>query len=466
MAVKTIFPFTRIHAPMRLDVDVQGGKVVDAHIAGTLFRGFENMMIGRDPRDCILFIQRICGICSCAHAVASAIALQQVYKVAMPPNGQHLTNLIFAADIIQNHLRHFYVLVFFDYVKGSDFTPNVPRSNVDYRIPEKVTAELIAHMKQGIHLSSRAHEMMAVFGAKAPHQQTILPSGVTEKASSERIVAYRSILSEITEWVEKVHIQDVLTIASYYKDYYNLGIGYGNFISYGMFTLPASGKQEFQPGIIRNMGRVEQVDMAKITEDITASWYSDQASVRHPAEGTTVPSRDKAGAYSWVKAPRYEGLPFETGPLARGFINGDYRRGISAMDRLVARAYETLKICRLAFSWLDQISVDGPTISHYAPLPNGEGYGTTDAMRGALGHWLKVKNGKVDHYQIITPTTWNFSPRDSQRRRGPVEEALVGTPAADPESLVEVGRVVRSFDPCFTCAVHMIDAPEEPVRLV
>lgn len=466
MAVKTIFPFTRIHAPMRLDVDIIGGKVVDAHVSGTLFRGFENMMIGRDPRDSVLFMQRICGICSSAHSVASAYALQQISNVAMPPNGQHLTNLIFAADIIQNHLRHFYVLVFFDYVKGPNIPPYVPRLNGDYRIPEKVSAELTEHMKQGVHMSARAHEMMAVFGAKTPHQQTILPSGVTEKASSERIGAYRSILSEITEWVEKVHIPDVLTIASYYKDYYNLGTGHGNFISYGMFSLPASGKQEFQPGIIKNMGLVEQVDMAKITEDITSSWYSDQTSARHPAEGTTVPARDKAEAYSWVKAPRYEGLPFETGPLARGFISGDYRRGISAMDRLVARAYETLKICRLAFSWLEQVALNGPTISPYTPLPNGYGYGTTDAMRGALGHWLKVKNGKVENYQVITPTTWNFSPRDSQERRGPVEEALVGTPAADPESLIEVGRVVRSYDPCFTCAVHMIDAPEEPVRLV
>ncbi|NLP40595.1 MAG: nickel-dependent hydrogenase large subunit [Veillonellaceae bacterium] len=466
MAVKTIFPFTRIHAPMRLDVDIQGGKVIDAHVSGTLFRGFENMMIGRDPRDCVFFMQRICGICSSAHSVASAIALQQIFKVAMPPNGQHLANLIFAADIIQNHLRHFYVLVFFDYVKGPDIPPYVPRLNGDYRIPEKVSAELLEHMKQGVHLSARAHEMMAIFGAKTPHQQTILPSGVTEKASSERIVAYRSILSEITEWVEKVHIPDVLTIASYYKDYYNLGIGYGNFISYGMFTHPVSGKQEFQPGIIKNRGRVEQVDMAQITEDITASWYSDQVYARHPAEGTTVPDRDKAEAYSWVKAPRYDGQPFETGPLARGFICGDYQRGISAMDRVVARAYETLKICRLAASWLDQLAVNGPTILHYTPLPNGEGYGTTDAMRGALGHWLKVKNGKVVHYQVITPTTWNFSPRDSQGRRGPVEEALVGTPVADPESLIEVGRVVRSFDPCFTCAVHLLNMSDDPVRLV
>lgn len=467
MAQKTIFPFTRLHAPMRLDVEIEEGKVIDARVSGTLFRGFENMMIGRDPRDAVLFTQRICGICSGAHSVVSAMALQQINKVQPPPNGQHLTNLIFAADIIQNHLRHFYLLAIFDYIKGPNIPPYIPLLGGDYRLPEKVSAEILKHVKEGIHYSARAHEMLAIFGAKAPHQQTILPSGVTEKASADKIMAYRSILSEITEWVEKVHLPDVLTIADYYKDYYKLGAGYGNLMSYGMFTLPVSGKQEFPSGIMKFSSPVEPLDSSKIVEDIHSSWYSDEVELRHPAEGTTQPDRNKANAYSWVKAPRYQGVPFESGPLARGFISGDYRRGISVMDRIVARAYETLKVCRLAFSWLDQLTVDGPTIRPYSPLPEGEGHGLTDAMRGSLGHWIKIKNGKVVRYQVITPTTWNFSPRDSGGKRGPVEEALIGIPAADPESLIEVGRVVRSFDPCFTCAVHMIDANEnKPVRLV
>lgn len=466
MTVKTIFPFTRIHSPMRLDIDIQDGKVVDARITGTLFRGFENMMIGRDPRDNIPFMQRICGICSSAHSAASAIALQQAYNIAMPPNGQHLMNLIFAADIIQNHLRHFYMLVFFDYIKGPDSFPYKPNPNIDYRLSPKLNAELLEHMKQGVHMSARAHEMLAIFGAKAPHQQTIMPGGVTEKASNERLAAYRSILLEITDFVENVFIPDVLIIAEHYKEYYNLGVGYKNFMSFGMFTQPVTGKQEFNSGVIKNSGQQEPLDTKQITEDITYSWYSDQVSIKHPAEGATIPDRNKPNAYSWVKAPRYQGLPFEGGPLARGFINGDYRRGVSVMDRLAARAYETLKICRLAFNWLDQITINGPTIKPYQPLPNGEGFGLTDAMRGALGHWLKIENGKIKHYQVITPTTWNFSPCDAQNQRGPVEEALIGTPVADQECLVEVGRVVRSFDPCFTCAVHTFNAHDMPVMLI
>lgn len=466
MAVKTIFPVTRIHAPLRLDVDIQGNKVVDARVIGTLFRGFENIMVGRDPRDSVLFMQRICGICSGAHSVAAAIAMQQAFKVEAVPNGQHMTNLIFAADIIQNHLRHFYLLALYDYCKGPDMPPFTPRSNMDYRLPEKINNQLLEHAKQGVHFASRAHEMLAIFGAKAPHQQTIMATGVTEKASPERITAYGSILQEITEWVEKVHIPDILTIADYYKDYYNIGAGYGNLMSFGMFTLPVSGRQEFRPGIIKNRGTAETVDENKITEDLTYSWYRDELASRNPMQGTTNPDRDKAGAYTWVKAPRYDGVPFESGPLARGWVNGHYRRGISVMDRLAARAQEVLKICQMAAGWLEELNPDGPTLRPYDPTQSGDGIGLTDAMRGSLGHWISIRNGKTTNYQVVTPTTWNFSPRDAHNARGPVEEALIGVNVADVESLVEVGRVVRSFDPCFTCAIHMIEAPEKPAILI
>ncbi|MEG6586159.1 nickel-dependent hydrogenase large subunit [Dendrosporobacter sp. 1207_IL3150] len=460
MTVKTIFPMTRIHEPMKVDVDLQNGKVADAWIGATLFRGFEAMMIGRDPRDAALFTQRICGICSSAHAVVASMALQQAYKVEPPPNGQIITNLIFAADIIQNHLRHFYLLLLLDYVKGPDYPPYTPRLDGDYRLPKKINDQMMEHHKDAVVKSARAHEMLAVFGAKIPMQQTIMTTGVTEKASAERILAYSAILKELAEWVDNVYLPDAMTIAEYYKDYYNIGSGYGNFISYGLFPQPITAKLEFAPGIIKNKGSVEPLDLSKVGEEIKYSWYKDTAPSSPLFEGQTVPDRDKEGAYSWVKAPRYDGLPFEGGPLARGWINGDYRRGISVMDRIVARALETKKICRLAAGWLEQLTHHGPTLTPFTPPMDGDGVGLTDAMRGPLGHWVSVRNGKIRHYQIVTPTTWNFSPRDSSGRRGPVEEALVGTQVAKSESLIEVGRVIRSLDPCFTCAVHIIDAPK------
>ncbi len=458
MAVQTIFPVTRIHEPLRVDVEVQNGKIVNAWLGAHLFRGMEAMLKGRDPRDAALFTQRICGICSAAHAIAASMAQQQAFDVQPTPTGQHITNLIFAADIIQNNLRHFYMLVLHDYVRGPDMPPYLPRPSVtDYRLPQKVNDELLGHAKEAVIKGVRAHEAMAVFGAKAPHQQTILPTGTTEQASVERLMAYSGILQELTEWVEHVFISDAMTIAEYYKDYYSIGGGYGNFFSVGMFPAPLTGERVFKSGLILNQGQPEPLDINQITEEIQYSWYKDDTVSRPPVQGRTEPNRDKPEAYSWVKAPRYQDLPLECGPLARGFINGDYRHGVSVMDRLVARARETLKICKLAQGFLQEIVPNTPTFQPYTPPESGAGVGLTDAMRGALGHWMEYKHGKITHYQVVTPTTWNFSPRDSRGARGPVEQALIGTPAVEGAGLVEAGRVIRSFDPCFTCAVHLLE---------
>lgn len=457
MAVQTIFPVTRIHEPLRADVEVQNGKITDAWLGAHLFRGMESMLQNRDPRDAALFTQRICGICSSAHAIAASMAQQQAFKVQPTPAGQHITNLIFAADIIQNNLRHFYMLVLYDYVKGPDIPPYVPRPQGDYRLPPKVNAELLQHAKEATIQSVRAHEAMAVFGAKAPHQQTILATGVTEQASVERIMAYSSILQELTEWVENFHINDVMTIAEYYKDYYSIGAGYGNFFSVGMFPAPLTGDRAFKAGLVVNQGQPGPLDVNHFGEEIRYSWYKDDAAQRSPVEGRTEPNRDKTEAYSWVKAPRYQEMPLECGSLARGFVNGDYRRGVSVMDRLIARAKETLKICKLAQGFLHEIVPNSPSYQPFTPPDTGSGVGLTDAMRGVLGHWMEYKHNKVTHYQVVTPTTWNFSPRDSRGIRGPVEQALIGTPVADGGGLIEAGRVIRSFDPCFTCAVHVLE---------
>ncbi|GMA97783.1 nickel-dependent hydrogenase large subunit [Pelosinus sp. IPA-1] len=460
MTKKVIFPMTRVHEPLRVDVDIQNGKVVDATVGATLFRGFEIMMIGRDPRDAALLTQRICGICSSAHAVTATFAMQQAFGLSPTLNGQHIINLIFAADIIQNQIRHFYVLAIYDYLKGPNMPPYTPRLEGDYRLPKKLTDELMAHTKEGMLKAMRAHEMLAIFGAKIPMQQTILVTGVTEQASADRISAYLGILQELTDWVENVYLYDVAVLADYYKDYYTIGSTKGNMISYGMFPQPITGKREFPSGVIFEKGKVQPLDTSKIGEDIKHSWYQDDQETRNPIEGKTVPDRNKAEAYSWIKSPRYEGYAFEGGPLARAWISGEYQRGTGVMDRIITRARETLKICRMAQDWISQLVPGGPTLSKYAVPMQGEGAGLTDAMRGPLGHWIKIKDSKIVHYQIVTPTAWTFSPRDNQGKRGPVEESLLDTPVANTEDLIEIGRVIRSFDPCFTCAVHMIDAPE------
>ncbi len=459
MARKIIFPVSRIHEPIRVDVEIEGGRVTDAWISSHLFRGWEMMMIGRDVRDTVLFTQRVCGICSSAHAVADVLALQQATGLAPTVNGQHLINLILAADTIQNHLRHFYLLTLPDYAAMPAMPPWAPSpAKPDLRLPPKTNTALLEHLPAAIRIAACAHELMAMFGAKAPHQQTILVTGVTQQIDADTVKAATALLREIRYFVEGVYLPDTQLLAAYYPDYHAIGKSAGNYISFGMFPAPVTGQRAFKAGVVIGGGPAEQVDANLISEDIRYSWYREASGGQPAAEGT-LPDRDKPEAYSWTKAPRYKGLAFESGPLPRAILSGEYRQGIGTIDRIVTRAQETLKICRLAESWLTQLVPGQPTNRPYDLPPSGEGVGLTDVMRGALGHWLKFQGGKITHHQIVTPTTWKFSPRDARGQRGPAEEALVGTPVADPASLVEVGRVVRSFDPCFTCAVHVIDAP-------
>lgn len=444
---KIIFPVTRLHEPIRVDVEVEKGIVVKAWVSAQLFRGFELMLKERDPRDVVLFTQRICGICSCAHAIAAALAQQQAFQVTPTPTGQALQNLMFAADILQNHIRHFYLLVLPDYA----LSPHIPLSQKQpkelYHLPERENQEITSHIKDAIYMSTRAHEMLALWGGKAPHQQTILATGITEKATSDKLYAYRSILKEIHNWVKQVFIPDTLMIAEYYKEYYHIGQSGGNFLSFGMFPKLTTPERHFPSGFLQASTPLQPLDFHRIQEEVSYSWYE---------ENDTLPALHKPNAYSWVKAPRYNGLPFEGGPLARAWISGTYRKGVATMDRIVARTYEVDAICQLAKNWLDEMMENTPTYKMYTPSDYGEGLGATDAMRGSLLHQLKVEKGKVKNYQIITPSTWNFSPRDQKGVPGPVEQALLGTPIADMDVMIEVGRIVRSFDPCFSCAVHCI----------
>lgn len=466
MAKKIIFPVTRIHEPIRVDVEIEGGRVTDAWVSSHLFRGWELMMIGRDIRDAILYTQRICGICSSAHAVADALALQQATGLAPTVNGQHLTNLILAADIIQNHLRNLYLLTLPDYAAMPDTPPWAPRPAMpDLRLPPKVNTALRERLPAAIRIAACTHELMAIFGAKAPHQQTILVTGVTRQIDADTVKAATALLREIKYFVEGAYLPDAQLLAAYYPDYRAIGKGAGNFMSFGMFPEPVTGRRAFKAGVIIGGSPVEEVDVARISEDIRHGWYREESG-GHPDAAGTDPDPDKPGAYSWTKAPRYKGLTIESGPLSRAILSGEYRQGTGTIDRHIARAQETLKICRLAEGWLARLVPGQPTHRPYALPPMGEGVGLTDVMRGALGHWLKFAGGKILHHQIITPTTWKFSPRDARGQRGPVEQALVGTPVADPASLVEVGRVVRSFDPCFTCAVHAINLPNAKPLLI
>jgi hydrogenase large subunit len=289
--------------------------------------------------------------------------------------------------------------------------------------------------------------MLAIFGGKMPHHMTFVPGGITEKVAVDKIVSFQWRLKEIKQFVDGIYLPDVLAIADIYKDYYDIGVGYKNFLAYGVFDLNKAGtKKLLKRGTYIN-GVDGGLDTNQITEQVKHSWYRSETTNQNPKEGLTAPQVGKGDAYSFVKAPRYVQHPCEVGPLARMWVNGDYRKGASVMDRHAARALECQKVANAMEEWILQLK-PGEKTCNYAEIPAyGEGEGLTEAPRGALGHWIRIADGKTERYQIIPPTTWNVSPRDDEGKCGPIEEALIGTPVKDAANPIEPARVVRSFDP-------------------
>lgn len=296
---------------------------------------------------------------------------------------------------------------------------------------------------------------------------TFIPGGFTAVPSQQSIDQYLAQLDWLISFIRSVYIPDVQAIGAVYSDYFSIGGGDRNLFAFGAFDLDAGGTQKlFARGYIENgrTGAPAALNLNDISESVTYSWYSDSTNNLHPSTGSTVPQNPKGSAYSWLKAPRYMGKPFEAGPLARMWINGDYRRGISVMDRHMARANETLKVAEAMRGWLGSLRIGSPVYAD-GSVTSGSGVGLTEAARGALGHWVLASSGKISRYQVITPTCWNASPRDSQNIPGPMEKALIGITVADENQPVEVLRVIHSYDPCLACAVHVIK-PKSRARIV
>ncbi|RPF49318.1 hydrogenase large subunit [Thermodesulfitimonas autotrophica] len=464
-------PVNRIEGHMKIKVLVENGKVVDAYSCGHLFRGFEIILKGRDPRDAQHLTQRVCGVCPTAHAMASARCLDDAFGAVVPPNGRIIRNLIQGANYIQSHILHFYHLAALDYVRGPETAPFIPRTGDDYRLPDAVNDMAVQHYVQALAIRRRAHEMLAIFGAKMPHITTIMPGGVTEKVTPEKVNQFRAILQELTDFIDNVYVPDVFMIAEAYKDYFAIGQGCKNMLAFGVFPLDDDRDPNGQNMMIKRgaytRGRFTGVDPKKLTEDVKHSWFKDETSGLHPAEGRTEPEPGKPDAYSWIKAPRYDGLPHEVGPLARMWVNkvpevvnlGE--KAFSVMGRHAARAIECKLIAHAMFAWLDQLKPGEPTHMPCSVPQEARGMGLWEAPRGALSHFIEIKDYRIQNYQIVSSTSWNGSPRDDRGQRGPIEEALVGTPVKDPENPIEVVRVVRSFDPCLACAAHLVEVASD-----
>jgi ferredoxin hydrogenase large subunit/hydrogenase large subunit len=352
--------------------------------------------------------------------------------------------------------------------------PFLPRYEGTYVENYDVNIQAIRNFLSALEMRKISHEMAVLFAGKLPHAATIIPGGIAEGITAKKIAAYKSKLKQVKTFVETCYIPDVEQIASAFIDHFGFGKGCGNYMAFGVFREDASGKKKLFPEGMLIDGVLQEVNPNAITEHIKYSFF-DSASKLHPYQGTLNPAPKKGGdAYSWLKAPRYDGKPIEVGPLARvlvayqkgdsnvkplvdhylGALGGGLDMLDSVMGRHLARALEAKIIAQRCEEWLEMLRPDDPTFTDFDIPEKGQGAGLTEAPRGALGHWLKVAGHKIENYQCVVPSTWNCSPRDDAGVPGPVEQALVGTPIADEHNPIEATRVVRAFDPCLACAVH------------
>lgn len=499
MSTLVIDPLTRIEGHLRIDSRVEEGRVVEAWSKGEMFRGFEALLTGRDPLDAPVITQRICGVCPVSHAVASCKALEGALGLTPPANGALLRNLVLGANYLQSHILHFYHLSALDFVNveallgyaGSDpvlrelkawaggeiasnrvlpVAPFLPKLPGDYSQQAQWNLGALAHYLEALEIRQETHKMAALFGGKMPHTATLVPGGVTCGVDAETVENFRMRLRRVQRFIETVYLPDVLAAARLYPDYARIGRGVPNFLSYGVFD--ESGSTWLPSGVLVN-GQLESLDTGRISETAATSFYT-QGGALHPTKGELRPQPDKSGAYSWLKGPRYQGLACEVGPLARILVAvaagnkpitaavGDLLKetGLSAdqlpsvLGRHAARALEAALLAARMDDWLNRLQPGAPSVAVYAGREQGAGEGLTEAPRGALGHWLSIAGGRIERYQCVVPSTWNFSPRGDRQDPGPVEMALVDTPVNLEFHGLELARVVRSFDPCIACAVH------------
>ena len=483
----SIDPLSRIEGHLKIEATVENDQVVDAKTVATLYRGFEQILEGRSPLDAIQITQRFCGVCPTPHAIASSQSLDNAFGIIPPDNGRIIRNIMQGANSLQSHILHFYHLAALDYFRGPDVPPFIPRYEADYRVPDKVQEELIDHYLKAYQIRLKAHELCAIWSGKMPHMASIVPGGVSIIPRIDNITTSLWRLKELTDFIDNVYIPDVVTLAQVYRDYFQIGIAYKNLLTYGQFDLDAEPdvtrrKRLFPSGRMTD-GKLETVDPKKITEDVSASWY-DSPTHRHPDKGKTLPNPTKSDAYSWLKAPRYDNQVYEVGPLARMMIAYESRANpevvqlidhtlntlqiksdamYSVMGRHLARALECKIIADALNDMIMQVKLEQPVCADYEVAETATGMGLWDAARGALGHWIEISNKKIKRYQAVVPTTWNASPKDDKNQPGPIEKALIGTIVEDSDNPFALARIVRSFDPCIACAVHLF-SPGKPVK--
>ena len=485
MARLLVGPFNRVEGDLEVTLDIEGGRVSAAHVNSPMYRGFEPILQGKKPHDALVFVPRICGICSVSQSVASARALADLGGITMPPNGQHVTNLILATENLADHLTHFYLFFMPDFgraVYAAQPWHAEALRRFDPQAGEQVRAAISARQ--------RWFELLGTLAGKWPHTQSIEPGGSTravEPAERTRLLArVREFRAFLERQLFAAKLEEVAALATeaelwawHAQDPWRgdfrlflsmvgdlslatLGPGPGRYLSYGAYPQPAGGFALGRGVWHAQEGALGEVDEGAIREDATHAWLADAGGPQHPRSGITVPEIDKPGAYTWNKAPRLAGQVVETGAIARQLASAQPlvrdavgRHGGTVYTRVLARLIELARVVPLMEQWLGQLRAN-EAYCETGKLPDeGVGVGLSEAARGSLGHWVMVSRGRIANYQIVAPTTWNFSPRDAAGTPGALEQALVDAPVREGETTpVAVQHIVRSFDPCMVCTVH------------
>jgi hydrogenase large subunit len=551
-------PITRIEGHLRIEAVIENGVITDAYSAGTMVRGLEKILVGRDPRDAWAITERVCGVCTTVHALTSVRAVESALGIAVPPTAEIIRNIMMTTQYVQDHVIHFYHLHALDWVDIVNALKADPKKAAEiassysswdkntaayfssvqdkikafassglgifangywghpaYKLPPEVNLIAVAHYLDALEWQKEIVKIHAVFGGKNPHPNYLVggvPCSINANEvaaiNTERLNLVSRLISQATEFVNQVYIPDVLTVAGFYKDWAQWGGGLTNYLSYGEFPTKGYNQVEsfrYPRGVVlnRDLSQVHPVnarDTQEIKEYIAHSWYAydgGDSTGLHPWSGETklnytgpkppfetLEGHDK---YSFLKTPRWKEQPMEVGPLARllvayasgntdvkelvgqtlGKLNVPTAALFSTLGRTAARALDAA----LAMTWLkeyfndllDRVRINEVSTfngEHWEPKTwpsECEGVGLTEAPRGALAHFIKIRNGAIENYQLVVPTTWNGSPRDARQQRSSFEQALIGTPVANLEQPVEILRTIHSFDPCLACAVHLYD---------
>jgi hydrogenase large subunit len=552
-------PITRIEGHLRIEAEVKDGRITDAWSAGTMVRGLELILRGRDPRDAWAFVERVCGVCTTVHALASVRSVEDALGIVIPPDAELIRNIMFCTQYMQDHVVHFYHLHALDWVDvvsalkaDPDQTSKIAQSisrwpksspgyfrdlqarltkfvqsgqlgifangywgHPAYKLPPEVNLIGVAHYLEALEWQKEIVKIHTIFGGKNPHPNYLVggvPCALNiEEANAinaERLAMVGRLLEQAKQFVEQVYLPDLMAIAPSYLDWTEIGGGVKNYLCYG--DLPTNGFADvknfkFPRGAIldRDLTKVHPVDPHDpdgVREFIDHSWYeysSPPGTGLNPWEGETklkytgpkppYANLNVDAKYSWLKTPRWKGHAMEVGPLSRmlvGFAagNAEIKDAVtealaalkapaavlfSTLGRTAARGIETKLVARWGLEFYQQLLTnikngDTRTFTKEKWEPSSwpkhaKGLGGTEAPRGALAHWIVIKDQKIDNYQLVVPSTWNASPRDGQGQRSPYEASLIGTPVHDPKIPLEILRTIHSFDPCLACAVHLYD---------